>query len=187
MTESGAKWRLVAGNGYVHPLMHLAQYYLGRGQGERAVALWEGALGHFGEVDTGPERLGLIAAFQKHVLARYAGVLTRYHGAALSAGDHFLIVEQGPGTLTVRQPIGADTGLTLPLPPTWKAGDPIEVWAFGEQEQAIGKVSAGVTAQGITFTCRRWVSGQEVAYYKALNKGVRLGAFLPLVVSGLAG
>jgi hypothetical protein len=108
-----------------------------------------------------------------------AGVFTRYNGVSLSAGDHYLIEARGVAKITVHQPIGADTSLTLDLPPSWAPGDSIEAYAYTADDSLIGDIPILVTAQGITFTYQQQLAGQSVAYYKILKSG---DIFLPLIL-----
>jgi hypothetical protein len=109
-----------------------------------------------------------------------AGVFAGYNGVPLSAGDHFLIENRGPTDIIVRQPSGADTHLTLELLPGWDPSDPIEVWAFEETDQVIGRAPVTVTSQGATFVYRQQIAGQLVAYYKVVRPN---NVFLPLVLN----
>jgi hypothetical protein len=100
------------------------------------------------------------------------GVFTAYNGVPLSAGDHYLIVVCGLADVTVRQPAGADTSLTLALPPGWAPGHTIEARAHTRSGASIGTVPVSVTAAGITFTYRGQVNGQPIAYYRVTDASV---------------
>jgi hypothetical protein len=95
-----------------------------------------------------------------------SGVFTSYNGVPLSAGDHYLIENRGLTDITVRQPIGTDTSLTLELLPGWSPNAPIKAWAYTAMGQVIGSVPVIVTAQGIAFVYRQQMSKSSVAYYK---------------------
>lgn len=110
-----------------------------------------------------------------------AGVFTSYNGVPLSAGDHYLIEERNSTNIVVRQPLGADTSLTLDLLPSWSPSDPIEAWAFTVTGQFIGSAAATVTAQDITFFYQQQMGEQSVAYYKVVKPGK---IFLPLILKG---
>ena len=108
-----------------------------------------------------------------------AGVFTRYNGLSLSAGDHYLIVDHSANEIAVHQPVGADTQLTLDLPPDWDPGDSIQAWAYAAAGRPIGSVSITVTAQDITFVYQQKTAEQTVAFYKIFKPG---NIFLPLVL-----
>jgi len=120
--------------------------------------------------------LGVVATSADGTLT--AGAFAGYNGVPLSTGDHYLIEERGPSAIVVRQPLGADTDLTLELLPAWSLGDPIGVWAHAETGQVIASVPATVTAQGIAFTYRQQIGEQPVAYYSVKVQQI----FLPLVL-----
>jgi hypothetical protein len=95
-----------------------------------------------------------------------AGIFTSYNGVPLSAGEHYLIEERQPNEIVVRQPLGADTDLTLGLPAGWKTGDPIIAWAIGRTGKLLGSASTSATASGISFVYQDELSGERVASYR---------------------
>ncbi len=112
-----------------------------------------------------------------------AGIFTAYNRAPLSPGDHYLIEAHGLNDLTVRQPIGADTSLTLKLPSGWNASASIQAWAYTKAGQVIERVPLTVTAQDMTFTYQQQRSGQPVGYYRVLNTSLTPPQiFLPLLL-----
>ena len=112
-----------------------------------------------------------------------AGVFTAYNGAALSAGDHYLIEERDGGVTTIRQPMGSDTALLIQWPDNETSGQAVEARAYSAGGQIVATVPATVTAQGVAFTYRREVGGQGVAYYKVAAPGVMASpVFMPLVL-----
>jgi hypothetical protein len=98
-----------------------------------------------------------------------AGVFTAYNNVPLSSGDHYLIEERGTNEITVRQPMGADTNLTLQLLSNWNINSSIEVWAFAKSGQFIGKTSVSSTSGSATFTYQKQLLGQNVAFYKVFK------------------
>jgi hypothetical protein len=108
-----------------------------------------------------------------------AGVFTGYNGAALSAGDHYLVEERKSDQIIVRQPMGAATSLTIRLLPGWTSATRLEAWAFDKGDRYLGKTAVAVTTVAATFTYERQLAGQAVAYYKIL-KPIR--AWLPAVL-----
>ena len=110
-----------------------------------------------------------------------AGVFTSYNGVPLSAGDHYLIEERRPSDITVRQPLGADTNLTLKLLPVWSPNDPIGAWAYAATGQFITSVPVTVTAQDITFVYQQQIGEQSITHYKVVEL---YKTFLPLILKG---
>lgn len=94
------------------------------------------------------------------------GIFTYYNNQALTAGDHYLIEERGTAEIMVRQPIGADTSLTLALLDSWESSDQIVVRAYDVAGILLGDVAASVDTQGVTFTYQQQVAGQNVSYYR---------------------
>ena len=52
-------WRLIAGNGYTHPIAHLAQYYTDRGEAHYATVIQEEAAALLAELDDSPTWRGI--------------------------------------------------------------------------------------------------------------------------------
>jgi hypothetical protein len=105
------------------------------------------------------------------------GIFTSYNGVPLSGGDHYLIEERSLTEITVRQPIGADTNLTLKLLPNWNVTTPIKVSAFNKDGQFIKNQTFLTTGNGVTFTYQKQIDGESVDYYVVgLNRG-----YLPLI------
>jgi hypothetical protein len=111
-----------------------------------------------------------------------AGVFTAYNGVPLSAGDHYVIEERGLTDITVRQPIGADTSLTLRLPPSWNPSDSIQVQAYTKAGQVIESIPLTVTTQTIIFKYQQRRADQSVAYYMVI-----VGSPSPRQVGGASG
>ena len=99
----------------------------------------------------------------------------------LSSGDHYLIEERNPNDIVVRQPLGADTSLTIERLPGWSPNDPIVAWAHAETGYIIRGLPVTVTAQDITFVYQQQVGEQSVAYYRVKPYKI----FLPLILRGL--
>jgi hypothetical protein len=94
-----------------------------------------------------------------------AGVFTRYNNVALSAGDHYLIETRGAWGSIVRQPMGADTDLTVALLPEWGMRGPTATLAVSTNGQIVGSVPVAVGPAGLTFRYRQNLGGQSVAAY----------------------
>ena len=99
-----------------------------------------------------------------------AGIFTGYNGVPLSAGEHYLIEERGQEDITIREPLGPPTNLSLRPLPAWSSSDSLQASAFTKAGQFIAPVPVTVTAQAITFNYQLQVAGQPVAYYKVTRK-----------------
>jgi len=58
--EGRPLWRIIAGNGYIHPIAHLADYYSKRGETSHAGKLWEEAADSLVPLSDSPDWLGVI-------------------------------------------------------------------------------------------------------------------------------
>ena len=101
-----------------------------------------------------------------------AGILTSFNGYPLSAGDHYLIVKVNLNQISVRQPMGSSTSLTLPLPAGWKTGDPIQAHAEDINGNILGSISLLVSDQGITFDYPLALTEVEVEQVLIINPNV---------------
>ncbi len=102
---------------------------------------------------------------QKNDGSLIAGVFTRYNGSPLSSGDHFLIEDRQAKEITVRQPKGADTPITLRLLNGWSASAALRAQAYTTGGHLIGAVPASVSTSGVTFNYQQALNQQPVAYY----------------------
>lgn len=111
-----------------------------------------------------------------------AGILTVFNGQPLSAGDHFLIVNVDLDQISVHQPMGASTSLTVPFPAGWQAGDPIQAHAEDIAGNVLGNLALSITEQGITFTYPLTLSEVEVEQVWIVNPNITPHlVYLPLV------
>ena len=95
-----------------------------------------------------------------------AGIFTRYHGAPLSTGDHYLIETRTATALLLRQSMGEDTDVTLPLPPRWSQVRTVAVQAFSSNHRLLTSQPAPAQAGQVTFHYQNQQNGQPVAYYR---------------------
>ena len=58
--EGRPLWRIIAGNGYIHPITHLAEYYFRKGDDNYAVKLHEQAADLTAELSNNPDWLGVV-------------------------------------------------------------------------------------------------------------------------------
>jgi hypothetical protein len=111
-----------------------------------------------------------------------AGILTAFNGYPLSPGDHTLIVEVNLDRISVRQPMGASTSLTLPLPPGWQTSDPFQAQALDIAGSNLGSLSLTVSAAGITFTYPLTIDDREVEQVLIVNPNITIHqVYLPLL------
>jgi Domain of unknown function (DUF6259) len=109
-----------------------------------------------------------------------AGVFSSYNGHPLRTGDHYLIEQHSADAITVRQPMGDDTELTIRNPLGWKIADEPAVSAVSVDGIPLGPVASSATADGVTFVYQHQIAGVAVSYYQiALVQGTRI--FMPLV------
>jgi hypothetical protein len=111
-----------------------------------------------------------------------AGILTTFNGYPLSAGDHYLIVKVDLDQISVRQPMGASTSLTLPLPAGWQTSDPIQAHAEDITGNPLGSLALTVSASGITFTYPLTLAEVEVEQVLIVNPNIiSHHIYLPIV------
>ena len=118
-----------------------------------------------------PYRIGAHTLSPAGVMSRQqdgqltAGVFTYYNNARLSDGDHYLIEERHSDQIIIRQPMGADTALTLEPLPTWSTQDKIIALAYDQNGQALAELPIiSQNEQYVTFEYKQIVNGQNVAY-----------------------
>ncbi len=109
--------------------------------------------------------------------ALVAGIFKWYSNTRLSAGDHYLIEARGDWGAIVRQPIGADTDLTLAHLPAWRGQGPTSALAINATGQVVGSVPVTVGPNGLTFRYTRILAGQAVDAYWLPNPRL----YLPLI------
>lgn len=107
---------------------------------------------------------GFVVTTTDHSLI--AGIFTHYHGARLSAGDHYLIETRTATALVLRQSMGTDTELTVPLPPHWQQVRTIAIQAFSPNHRLLASFPVTVHAGQTTFRYQNQQNGQPVAYYR---------------------
>lgn len=111
-----------------------------------------------------------------------AGILSGFNGQPLSAGDHYLIIKSSPIEIIIRQPMGSDTSLTVPLPAGWNAQDPIQATALNQAGNVINTIPYGLSDQGITFTLKSSLSGQEVEAVRIIDPNITIhNLYLPVL------
>lgn len=129
-----------------------------------------------------------------HIIARNGSLVTcnggdlvagvfngQYNNAELSPGDHYLIESRGVWGTIVRQPIGADTDLTVAPLPAWQGRGPTKALAVNAAGQVVGSVPVTVGPNGLSFRYSRTLSGQPVEAYWLPNP-FKFYLYLPLVM-----
>ena len=108
-----------------------------------------------------------------------AGVFTVFfNGHALSAGEHYLIVERTPHIVTVCQPVGETTILSVDAPADWQPGERLHVWVLDRAGNRLGETGYWMDGRRVNFIYRQSWDGQRVGRYEIVNA---LQVHLPLV------
>jgi hypothetical protein len=94
-----------------------------------------------------------------------------FGGVALSAGTHYLIVERGDTSATVRQPLGGDTSLAVELPLSWSSGRKREATAIAADGKAIGSADGTVRNGRFELHYAAELNGHAVAAYRVSLAG----------------
>ena len=92
-----------------------------------------------------------------------------FNGAAISPGEHHIVVQRVGKTIFVRQPVGADTDLTIALPPGWAAGDAISVTAFDGAGAALAKAAFTSNSLAMTFHFAANAGSAVVDHYEIVD------------------
>jgi len=115
-----------------------------------------------------------------------AGIFTRYNNVSLStselvfpicerdaplnSSEHYIIEERNMSEIIVRQPFGNDTILAIKLLANWSTTDSFKVLAYTREGKLITAIPFNLTAEGITFTYKRQVNGQNASYYRIIKE-----------------
>lgn len=103
-----------------------------------------------------------------------AGILWAFNGAALTAGDHYLIVEISADAITVRQPMGADTDIVLDRPGAWPQSATISANAFGYDGANLGQRPVVAEGQRLRLAYAARIGSREVAYVEVRTSAAPL-------------
>jgi hypothetical protein len=85
-----------------------------------------------------------------------------FGGAPLSPGTHYLVVRRDGGAVTVEQPLGADTDVSVEAP----AGGPVQVNALDAGGNALGAVRAELRGRRVQFRYAATHAGRRVSGYR---------------------
>ncbi|HEY3054214.1 MAG TPA: DUF6259 domain-containing protein [Thermoanaerobaculia bacterium] len=122
-----------------------------------------------GELTIAP---GGVAAFRNDRKIT-GGVFSRFAGADLSSGDHYLIEQRGSGTITIRQPMGADTPMTIAALPWWTNGDHVAVKAMTKTGVVASQSDATVSGGHVTFLYASRAGDVTVERYDIVGREAR--------------
>ncbi|MGH3135763.1 MAG: DUF6259 domain-containing protein [Gaiellaceae bacterium] len=89
-----------------------------------------------------------------------------FGGIALSPGTHYVIVERDAASVTVRQPLGADTDLAIEPPLSWSPGRTLQATAIAPDGRVVGPVSGELRDGRFVFRCVGELSNHPVAAYR---------------------
>jgi Domain of unknown function (DUF6259) len=89
-----------------------------------------------------------------------------FDGVALSAGVHYLILERDASSVTVRQPVGADTQVAVEPPATWSPGRSLQATAIARDGTELGPVASRLQDGRLLFAYSATLNGRPVAGYR---------------------
>ena len=89
-----------------------------------------------------------------------------FGGLALSAGTHYLIVERDESSVTVRQPLGADTNLAVEPPASWSSGRMLNATAIAPDGKALAEVNGELRNGRFVLRYAGELNGHQVAAYR---------------------
>jgi len=89
-----------------------------------------------------------------------------FDGQPLSEGVHYLIVERDDASVTVRQPLGADTTLAVRVPSPGNSGPALHATAIGADGEDIGAVPGELRDGRFAFQYAGELNGHPVAAYR---------------------
>jgi hypothetical protein len=89
-----------------------------------------------------------------------------FGGVPLSAGVHYVIVERAAASVTVRQPVGADSDLSIEPPAAWSAGQTITATAMAADGTQLTTVLGRLQDGRFVFRYAGIVNGRVVAEYR---------------------
>jgi hypothetical protein len=89
-----------------------------------------------------------------------------FDGVPLSAGVHYVIEERGAATLTVSQPVGADSDVAVEPPAAWSAGRALIATALASDGTQVGAVDGRLQDGRYVFRYAGLMNGRAVADYR---------------------
>jgi Domain of unknown function (DUF6259) len=128
------------------------------------LANWDPAAGHSTGLD-GISANGFLARTKDDRLVMGSFERT-FNGLGLSEGTHYLIVEREEASVTVRQPLGADTNLAIEAPRSWSPGRTLRATAIGADGNTAGAVSGDFRDGRFVFRYARELNDHPVTAYR---------------------
>ncbi|HEY8316665.1 MAG TPA: DUF6259 domain-containing protein [Gaiellaceae bacterium] len=92
-----------------------------------------------------------------------------FGGLPLSGGVHYVIEERDQSSLTVRQPVGADSDLAVEPPASWSPGRSLTATAVAADGAELGTVSGRLQDGHFVFHYAAVLNGQPVAAYRIVS------------------
>ena len=89
-----------------------------------------------------------------------------FAGIPLSAGMHYVIVERAATTVTVSQPVGADSDVAVEPPAAWSAGRTLTANAVASDGTQLGTVDGRLQDGHFVFRYAGTVNGRAAAEYR---------------------
>ena len=124
------------------------------------VANWNPAAG-YDDAGNGLAPHGFSASVPDRVVAgAFAGT---FEGAELTPGTHYLLIQNDGGGVTVQQPVGDDTPLSVEVPASWNG---VHVDALAAGNISLGAVDAKLEGGRAVFEYSSTLGGQPVALYR---------------------
>ena len=94
-----------------------------------------------------------------------------FDGVQLSAGTHYLLVERDAASVTVRQPVGADTDVAVAPPASLSSGRALVATAIDGAGTPIGPGRAVVRDGKLVLAYAGRLDGRRVAAYRLTVSG----------------
>jgi len=89
-----------------------------------------------------------------------------FDGFALSPGSHDLVVTWTSSAVTVHQPLGTETAISVRPPSSWQAGAPLQAVALARDGSVLGPISGAVQSGRFVFTCAGSQPGLPAPTYR---------------------
>jgi hypothetical protein len=89
-----------------------------------------------------------------------------FDGFALSGGSHDLVVTRTSSAVTVHQPLGNETQVSVRLPSSWQAGSAVQAEALARDGSVLGPISGTVQNGRFVLTCAASQPGLPAPTYR---------------------
>ena len=99
-----------------------------------------------------------------------AGAFTQQlNGCALTPGDHYVVIDSQPRVVSVWQPVGSDTPLSVNPPSGWMSGHALQVVAVDRDFNRLSNVSFSLNGARVQFNYAGVVGGTAVDHYEIVD------------------